>query len=323
MILRLISIFAKFAYTWSKFEKDAMTHQPLNIAIGLICHQAKILVGWRFAQQHQGNKHEFPGGKCQAHELPIAACRREIQEEVGVDIADWRSLGCDEFDYGDVFLRLHWFQANLPSNSLQKIPPIWHWFEREALLNLTFPKANQMILQRLQWPRELKITPCLSDVQTQHALLYWRPKIEFSALQLSQQLSDLNASELSRIMLNHALWIQLPKHLQQHIHTVHLKHQQVMALNAADLNPTLRYVAACHNAASLHKAQQLGCDAILLSPVHATKSHPQATVLGWGGFSALAVQCDVPVYALGGLSKVDLIAAKSYGAYGVAGISKF
>ncbi len=35
----------------------------VDVAIAILIHRGKILVGWREEQQHQGGKHEFPGGR--------------------------------------------------------------------------------------------------------------------------------------------------------------------------------------------------------------------------------------------------------------------
>ncbi len=40
-----------------------MSKPLVQVAIAILLHQGKVLVGWRQAEQHQGNKHEFPGGK--------------------------------------------------------------------------------------------------------------------------------------------------------------------------------------------------------------------------------------------------------------------
>ena len=70
--------------------------------------------------------------------------------------------------------------------------------------------------------------------------------------------------------------------------------------------------ASCHNAAELRRAEQLGCDFALLSPVLATKSHPGAPHLGWENFAAIAAGSSIPVYALGGLTPrhADCMAAR-------------
>ena len=54
-----------------------MSKPLVQVAIAILLHQGKVLVGWRQAEQHQGNKHEFPGGKVEAGETPEQACRRE------------------------------------------------------------------------------------------------------------------------------------------------------------------------------------------------------------------------------------------------------
>ena len=294
-----------------------------SIAIGILQFNAQILVGWRHAEQHQGNKYEFPGGKCEPNESPVAACRREVMEEVGVDVAAWRCLGHSEFDYGDVLLRLHWFQATLNASQATQIQTGWQWQSREQLLTLPFPKANRTVLTRLQWPRCLKISAALSDVAKVEQLMYWRPDPQQNQQQLLQQLLAFTESQLSRLMLNWALWQQLPQALQAKIHTVHLKHSQLMQLSAESLLPQLRYVAACHDAVSLAQAQRMGCDTVLLSPVQTTATHPYTTPLGWDGFAQMAADYALPIYALGGLSPHDLDTAQTHGAYGVAGISQF
>lgn len=59
-----------------------MAKAIVDVAIAILLHKSKVLVGWRQADQHQGNKHEFPGGKVELGESPEQACRREIYEEV-------------------------------------------------------------------------------------------------------------------------------------------------------------------------------------------------------------------------------------------------
>ena len=52
-----------------------------------------------------------------------------------------------------------------------------------------------------------------------------------------------------------------------------------------------------------------------------TNSHPTETPLGWGNFKNLAKKANFPVYALGGISPIDLSMAEEHGAYGIATIS--
>lgn len=81
--------------------------------------------------------------------------------------------------------------------------------------------------------------------------------------------------------------------------------------------------ASCHNKGELQAATQVGADFALLSPVQATRSHPDTRPLGWPGFAELVAQTRLPVYALGGMTMADLTTAQAAGARGIAGISLF
>ena len=67
-------------------------------------------------------------------------------------------------------------------------------------------------------------------------------------------------------------------------------------------------------------AQALGVDFMVLSPVQATATHPDATPLGWQQFSEMITQVNVPVYALGGVSREDTEKSWLAGGQGVAAI---
>lgn len=76
--------------------------------------------------------------------------------------------------------------------------------------------------------------------------------------------------------------------------------------------------APAHNLAEIRAAEAAGAALIFLSPVFATRSHPDATILGAEGFSYLAGQTRLPVVALGGMNAER--AKRLDGAYGWAGI---
>jgi len=69
----------------------------------------------------------------------------------------------------------------------------------------------------------------------------------------------------------------------------------------ANAAPMLR-IATAHDAAEIALAQNIGADAIMLSPVYPTRSHPDGRTLGPEGFHALARTTSLPVIALGGMT---------------------
>ena len=64
----------------------------------------------------------------------------------------------------------------------------------------------------------------------------------------------------------------------------------------------LIHLATAHDMAELGLATRLGADAVLLSPVFPTATHPGGKVLGPVRFQLLARQSKLPVIALGGMT---------------------
>jgi thiamine-phosphate pyrophosphorylase len=76
--------------------------------------------------------------------------------------------------------------------------------------------------------------------------------------------------------------------------------------------------ASAHNLREVRAAERAGADIVFLSPVFATRSHPDAATLGPDRFALIAHQAKVPVIALGGM---DARKARGLrGAYGWAAI---
>lgn len=78
--------------------------------------------------------------------------------------------------------------------------------------------------------------------------------------------------------------------------------------------------AAAHSRPALRLAEKWDVDAVLLSPVFATASHPGVRPLGILWFAAWARSSKRPVYALGGISRHTVRRLRVTDACGVAGI---
>lgn len=76
--------------------------------------------------------------------------------------------------------------------------------------------------------------------------------------------------------------------------------------------------APAHDLAEIRAAEAAGASLIFLSPVYATRSHPDRAPLGNSGFGDLARKTTLPVIALGGMNAER--AKELVGAYGWAGI---
>lgn len=89
---------------------------------------------------------------------------------------------------------------------------------------------------------------------------------------------------------------------------------------ARQLMPRGLMTMAAHDVRGIVSARRLAPDAILVSPVFETASHPGARTLGPLRFAALAHAARSPVIALGGMNARAYGRLKGAGAHGFAGI---
>ena len=81
--------------------------------------------------------------------------------------------------------------------------------------------------------------------------------------------------------------------------------------------------APVHDYGEIRAAERDGAALLFLSPVFATRSHPDARPLGLARFAWLARRSPLPVIALGGMNPARGRKLASFGAYGWAGIDAF
>ncbi len=123
----------------------------IEVAVGVIINsQGQVLVAKRRPNQHQGDSWEFPGGKIEPGETVSTALKRELFEEVGIEVVHHESWLEINHDYPDkaVCLQVHKVTSFLgeargcEGQSVQ-------WVVPEDLAKLPLPQANQAILKAL------------------------------------------------------------------------------------------------------------------------------------------------------------------------------
>lgn len=304
-----------------------MTKAIVEVSIALLFHRTQVLVGWREAKQHQGNKYEFPGGKVEQGETPEQACRREVLEEVGIVLEQLHQFDVIRHEYDDIHVHLHLFQAYISDAQISKINAPWAWYRREQLSELPFPKANDAIIQRLQWPHQIKISEQIQQIKalSPDQMLYLR--INTLSAQDMNIINALSEVERQKLIINVQIWQSLSADVKRNIGAVHFKTAQLLDESMLEEQHQalvgVRTLAACHDQTTVTLAHKHGFDAVLLSPVLHTPTHKDTKALGWDHFGKIAKNSHVPVFALGGMKPEDLDLAQKYAGYGVAGIRHF
>lgn len=93
---------------------------PVDVAVGvLIDAQGQFLLTTRPPGKAYASYWEFPGGKVEAGESIHEALRRELQEELGITIADSQAWQVEVFDYPHARVKLHFRKVFAWAGELQ------------------------------------------------------------------------------------------------------------------------------------------------------------------------------------------------------------
>ncbi|WP_454783801.1 8-oxo-dGTP diphosphatase MutT [Legionella sp. WA2024007413] len=125
----------------------------IEVAVAVIVdEQQRILITQRPFHVPHGGCWEFPGGKLETGESPGVALVREIKEEVGLDILQYKLLGEINHQYSDKEVKLNIFLVDqfvgLPSCKEGQLA--MKWVHQHELNPEQFPEANHRVIAIVQ-----------------------------------------------------------------------------------------------------------------------------------------------------------------------------
>jgi 8-oxo-dGTP diphosphatase len=306
-------------------------NDALQVAVGLLLDRDRVFITRRAADAHQGGKWEFPGGKLDGDEPVVNALRRELHEELGIEVRDASPWMQVRHRYADREVLLDvWRIAAWDGVPHGREGQEARWASVRELPQLDFPEADWPILHRLWLPPLYLISDARRlgrgeflrrlerALRAGARLIQLRePDMasgEFRALAV--EVGDLCHRHDARLLLNAD-----PSRVEEcGADGMHLNSRRLRALEQRPLPRRFLVGASCHDAPELAQAVAVGADFMVLGPVERTASHPQAVPLGWEGFSGLVQTATLPVYAVGGMRPSDLASARQAGAQGLAAI---
>ena len=130
-----------------------VTPKPsISVVAGVLSNaQGQVLIAKRKNHQDQGGLWEFPGGKREDGEDSFVALRRELAEELGIEIASAIPLLNQTHEYPTKIVNLEFFRV-----------PQWHgevrgaegqeicWAKTTELSAFQFPAANDAVVEVLR-----------------------------------------------------------------------------------------------------------------------------------------------------------------------------
>jgi len=131
--------------------------EPVQVAAALIMHEGRYLITRRRADAHLGGLWEFPGGKREPGESLEECLRRELREEVGIEITEPAPFQIIRHAYPEKTVELHFFRCSIKDghprplgcDGLQWVPP-------EELTQVLLPPADRPLVDALISLRAVK-----------------------------------------------------------------------------------------------------------------------------------------------------------------------
>ena len=94
---------------------------------------------------------EFPGGKIEPGESSEYALKREIQEELGIDITIDKFLCTTEYDYPSFHLTMHCYLCRVEVGEIElREHKSAQWLTAEILDNMEWLPADKEVVEKLK-----------------------------------------------------------------------------------------------------------------------------------------------------------------------------
>ncbi len=133
-----------------KTRRKATPHYDVVVAV--IIKGGRVLIDRRSDAGMLGGLWEFPGGKVEPGESPVQAVRREVREEIGIEVAPQdKPFVTVSHAYSHFRITLQAFRCRHLRGRARAIgPAAVRWVDADKLTTYAFPRANQKVLRALQ-----------------------------------------------------------------------------------------------------------------------------------------------------------------------------
>lgn len=130
-------------------KRGTMPNENLHVAAAIIVRDGRVLA----AQRSHGMKDgwELPGGKLEPGETAEDACRREIREELGIELGVLWPFTTVRHDYPDFSITMDVFCAPIPAATEPQMldHEALRWLGRDDLLGVDWLAADLEVVRSL------------------------------------------------------------------------------------------------------------------------------------------------------------------------------
>ena len=132
-------------------SSPAPNPRVIEVAAGLVFRDGRLLVTQRPAGGHLAGLWEFPGGKREGTESFAECLRRELWEELAIEVDVLEVVESLTHSYPEKTVRLEFFRCRWKQHEPQALScAAFRWVQARDLAGLSFPAADARLLEHLQ-----------------------------------------------------------------------------------------------------------------------------------------------------------------------------
>jgi 8-oxo-dGTP diphosphatase len=122
-----------------------------DVTAAVILENGRVLVAQRAPSEKMAGKWEFPGGKIEPGETPQQCLKREIREELDmeIDVLEFFGESIYRYDFGDIRL-LAYFCRRTGGNFTLKVHSRIDWAGKDELNKFEFCPADIPLAEKLK-----------------------------------------------------------------------------------------------------------------------------------------------------------------------------
>jgi mutator protein MutT len=135
---------------------DSASAGAIEVSAGVVFRGGEVLITQRRAGDHLGGLWEFPGGKKHPGESYEDCLRRELMEELGIEVEVGERFAAVTHDYPGKTVRLEFFLCRWIREEPRALGCAdFAWVNRGQLADYKFPAADEQLLEKLRETRSL------------------------------------------------------------------------------------------------------------------------------------------------------------------------
>ena len=276
----------------------------IKAVVGVLRNDSEqILIAKRQDHQFMAGFWELPGGKTEGDENTKQTLIRELGEELGIKVNDLSLHQTMQHTYTDRVVELTIYNIDEYQNTPtgmegQQIA----WSSIQNLCNYQLLPTMKAFIDSVTLPNKYWITP-----SSNHQSNDWMEKFDkkmtqdISLIQLRSKVeldSDFIAELHNKCKQNNVkLLLNTPNKSfnETYCDGWHITTGEMLKLNKRPCDESKLLGASTHNLNEALKAQAIGADFIVISPVQATQTHPDTVPIGWGAAQEVVNKLNIPV----------------------------